>query len=121
MQTIETKYYGPTQCRGARITAKASGGARITVSRAVEARRIEDDHDRAAYLLCRKLDWVSKFARGATKNGFVYVFFPHDAMLASRGRGPADDVLYVTPQRADQERGADCALWEKYQAERGIR
>lgn len=55
-QTITTKYHGPSNIRGARISATSTSGIRVYVERN-HANRIEDDHKLAAMALIGRLDW----------------------------------------------------------------
>lgn len=56
MQAIQTKYHGPTNTKGARISARSDGG-RLTVGydHALDA---EGNHKAAARLLAEKLHWI---------------------------------------------------------------
>jgi hypothetical protein len=73
MKAIETKYHGPTNTRGARISATDGDGNRIYISYPYELSG-EDVHRKAADALCRKMDWPGTLAGGATKRGYVFVF-----------------------------------------------
>ena len=54
-QAILTRYHGPTNSRGSRITATAWGGS-VTVPYSHECNS-ETNHARAAQALCEKLGW----------------------------------------------------------------
>lgn len=73
MQSIATKYIGPSNCKGARIKAIASGGAYV-----FEPYHHEYDPDRnhreAVRKLCHKLGWKGHMVAGATTDGTVNVF-----------------------------------------------
>lgn len=81
MVAIETKYLGPTDYKGSRITAKANG-FRVTVSYPHEQRMGADAHSVAALALCRKMGWTRKayeraathLIAGGTDKGYVFVF-----------------------------------------------
>jgi hypothetical protein len=75
MQSITTRYRGPTDKRGARIFAKASGGARCSIPYDY-AKSSADVHDDAVRALCAKMGWTGRLARGEAGNGKgnVYVF-----------------------------------------------
>ena len=73
MQTITTKYHGPTNNRGARISATSSSGIRVSVPYAHELNS-EDAHKVAMIALCRKLKWTGKFTSGEQEKGYVFVF-----------------------------------------------
>lgn len=67
MQAIVTKYHGPTDHRGSRVTARAQAG-RVTVhwDHALDS---QANHDAAALALCRKFDWRGTLAEGALPDG----------------------------------------------------
>jgi len=73
MKAITTKYHGPTNTKGARITASDLDGNRITISYPHEMRS-EDGHQRAAETLRDKMHWSGRLIRGAIKGGYVFVF-----------------------------------------------
>ena len=73
MQTITTKYLGPTNYQGSRLRATHTGGAKsVTVSyrHALDA---EDNHREAALELAKKLNWKGQYIGGHTKEGMVWV------------------------------------------------
>lgn len=73
MQTIITKYHGPTNVRGSRVSAQASGnGVKVTLSYD-HALNSEGNHMAAAQALMDKLDWCGHYVGGHTKNGMVFV------------------------------------------------
>lgn len=71
-QTITTKYHGPTNSRGSRVTAKAEAGS-VTVSwdHALDSQR---NHEKAAQALIDKLGWGGEWVGGATARGDGYTF-----------------------------------------------
>lgn len=74
MKAITTKFHGPTNSRGSRYSASDEGGNRVTLSADYELNS-DGNHDAAARALCVKMDWTAHdLVRGATKNGYVYVF-----------------------------------------------
>ena len=74
MQSIETKYHGPTHTRGSRITAvTASGRHRLTVSYD-DALGSEEAHAAAAIALARRLAWQGDLIAGSTRAGYVFVW-----------------------------------------------
>ena len=85
MKAIVTKYHGPTNSRGARISATAEGGNRVVVHYDYGAR---EPHDEAALALCDKLGWKGALAEGGMPDGRgnVYVFIP------GREREPASVI-----------------------------
>ena len=72
MQAIETKYLGPTNNLGARITAKCNDN-RVTISYPHELSGV-DVHEAAARALCEKMGWKPEYIAGSTDNGYVFVF-----------------------------------------------
>jgi hypothetical protein len=91
-QSIETKYLGPTNSRGSRVKAAASGGASITLPWAYDVGS-EQNHKRAAEALCRKLGWNGTYSGGSTKGGYVFVYSTESDYVSERvfnhyGYGP---------------------------------
>lgn len=77
MKAIQTRAYGPTNRRGARISAWTMD-QRIIIARDHE---LSDDanHARAAILLCNKMQWPGCLAQGHIDNDTnVFVFVPDD-------------------------------------------
>ncbi len=73
MKAISTKYHGPTNTRGSRISANDSDGNRVSIPYPHELSG-EDVHRKAAQTLCNKMNWPGKLVGGAVKNGYVFVF-----------------------------------------------
>lgn len=73
MKAIETRYHGPTDTKGARITATDGDGHRLTIAYPYELSG-EACHRHAAEALCRKLGWTGELAGGSTARGYVFVF-----------------------------------------------
>jgi tripartite-type tricarboxylate transporter receptor subunit TctC len=74
MQSIETKYAGPTDTRGSRIIATtANGHHRLTVSYD-DSLSSEGAHAAAALALARKLGWTGELVAGSTRTGYVFVW-----------------------------------------------
>lgn len=79
MQTIETKYIGPSNKRGSLITAVASGNPRSRVVISYNCTlRSEDAHIEAAKTLMHKMGWEGTMIGGHTKAGMVFVFEERD-------------------------------------------
>lgn len=74
MKAIHTRYFGPTNCKGARI--KASDGDHNSVTISYDCASV-DPHRDAAIALCHKLDWHGTLCEGSDAKGNVYVFV-HD-------------------------------------------
>ena len=73
MQTITTKYLGPTDTQGTRIKAVHTG---VTTSITVPynyALSNEGNHKEAASALAKKLKWNGEYLGGHTKEGMVWV------------------------------------------------
>lgn len=75
MQSIETRYYGPGNVRGARIRAKASGGFTLWIDYEPAS---QNPHRDAAVALCKKLGWHGTLCEGGIKRGSVFVFCDRD-------------------------------------------
>jgi len=74
MQTIETKYHGPTNYKGSRISATASGGGGRVMLSYDDALNSEDNHKAAVLALMEKMDWLGTVHGGKTKRCMVWVF-----------------------------------------------
>jgi hypothetical protein len=72
-QAIVTKYHGPTNTRGARISASTASGIRVSIPYPHEL-NTDDAHRAAADALCAKLGWTGTLIEGGMKQGNVYVF-----------------------------------------------
>jgi len=73
MKAITTKYHGPTNTRGSRITASDLDGNRITISYPHELSG-EAVYRAAAEALREKMGWKGELIGGAVKDGYVFVF-----------------------------------------------
>jgi hypothetical protein len=84
-QSIQTKYIGPTNTRGSRVSATSASGHRIVIGWDY-ALDTDENHKAAAAALARKLGWDGGWHAGATPSGCVFVL--------------ADgDMFAVAPQR----------------------
>lgn len=73
MQYIKTKYLCPTNHKGSRIKATASGGQTLTIPYD-HALNVDDLHTKAAMALAARLGWCAdKYACGRDDNGHVFV------------------------------------------------
>ena len=72
MQSIETRYLGPTNTKGARIVATATSGIKITRSMPIELEG-EQAHASVAMELATQLNWRWHFLAGGTRAGYVFV------------------------------------------------
>lgn len=77
MKAIVTKYHGPTNTRGSRISAQDSDGNRISIPYPHELNG-DDCHALAAAALCRKMGWPGELIGGGTRTGCVFVFADSD-------------------------------------------
>lgn len=78
MKAIITKYHGPTDRRGSRVSATDTDRNRITIPYDDELRH-DDAYAAAAIALCKKMGWKGKLIGGGTKTGMVFVFANSDA------------------------------------------
>lgn len=91
MKAIFTKFHGPTDTRGARISASDSDGNKITISYPYELSG-EYCHRKAADALCVKMQWTGNLISGGTRTGYVFVFGP-DWKACSRASNRLADLL----------------------------
>lgn len=77
MIAITTKYHGPTNTKGSRITAKGANGQSITIGyHSTDENTDEGRHHAAAKALCVKMGWDGTLIGGSTEAGYVFVFLP---------------------------------------------
>jgi hypothetical protein len=72
MQYIKTKYLCPTDHKGSRIKATASGGQTLTIHYD-HALNSDDLHAKAALELAARLGWSGEYAAGSGDDGHVFV------------------------------------------------
>ena len=77
MKAIRTRYHGPTNTRGARISATTEDRNRCSIPYPHELNR-DEAHALAARTLCKKYNWNDKMIGGGLGNDMVWVFV-HDA------------------------------------------
>lgn len=86
MKAITTKYSGPTDTRGSRVTATDGDGHRASVPYDDSTGGSQGAHRRAALLLCKKMDWngCERLVGGATHKSqqYAFVFVPSDCKCA---------------------------------------
>jgi hypothetical protein len=77
MKAIETKFYGPTNTKGSRITACDCDNNKVTLSYD-HSLNSEQNHRAAAVALCNKMQWSRSetLCGGHTKSGMCFVFVP---------------------------------------------
>ncbi len=75
MQTIITKYLGPTATLGSRIKAMTSSGHKGSTYTVGwdHSLNVEGNHTHAAQLLLNKLGWQGKWRMGGLHSGYVFV------------------------------------------------
>ena len=76
MQTITTKFIGPSNTRGARVKATTASGKSLTVP--YDHAIGDESHSVAALTLARKLGWSGSLVGGDTRVGKVFVFSTGD-------------------------------------------
>ena len=73
MQAIITKYHGPTNTRGSRISATAANGARCSIGHD-SALNEDANHAAAAIKLCKRIGWKGALMCGSLPTGYVFVW-----------------------------------------------
>ena len=73
MKAIRTRYHGPTNTRGSRISADDGDGNRVTIPYPHELSG-EKVHRRAAQTLCDKMGWRGAITGGAYKHDYYWTF-----------------------------------------------
>jgi len=73
MQTITTKYLGPTDTQGTRIKAVHTGAATSITVPYNYALSNEGNHKEAAATLTKKLEWNGEYIGGHTKDGMIWI------------------------------------------------
>lgn len=97
MKAIVTKYHGPTNTKGSRITATDEDGNRTTISYPHELSG-EAVHLAAAQALCDKMKWTGKLSGGSLKNGYVFTFADDFATLAIVYQPACANVFVKQPE-----------------------
>lgn len=73
MKAILTKYHGPTNTRGARVSASDEEDNKVYISYPYELSG-EAVYRKAAEALKAKMNWSGDLVGGSLKNGYVFVF-----------------------------------------------
>ena len=112
MKAIFTKYHGPTNTRGSRISASDEDGNRVTISYPYELSG-EDVHRKAAEALCLKMNWNgANLIGGAYAKGYVFVFGPEMSACHRAANQLADLVcLMYHPNDAKARETYPTATW----------
>ena len=71
--TIQTKWHGPTNFRGSRVTAYTCNGHRLTLSWD-DALNADENHMAAAKALTANMEWDGEWVGGASADNKGYVF-----------------------------------------------
>lgn len=81
MTTITTKFLGPTNNRGARYKAFDDDGHNTTLY-IDHALNSEQNHNRAAIALCKKMGWEGPlFSGDISKGQKVYIFYDYSNVI----------------------------------------
>lgn len=110
MKAIITKYHGPTNTRGSRISASDQDGNRISMSYESDLSS-ENMHDKVAKALCVKMGWTGhSLVRGGFPDSNVYVMLaPWEVVEFSaeeQAEGKARDMARKTTRRTRGNVGA---------------
>ena len=73
MQAITTRYHGPGNVRGSRISATTASGKRV-YHECDDAVHVDRQHRDAAIKLCKLLDWHGTMVEGGLTSGGERVF-----------------------------------------------
>ena len=121
MKAIVTKYHGPTNFKGSRITASDEDGNRVTIGYPHELSG-EDCHRKAAQALCDKMSWTGTLVGGSLKNGYVFTFGPSWHACCKASNRLADLVCSMYHPKNEQARKTwPTATWaEIIAAELGV-
>jgi hypothetical protein len=94
MKAIVTKYHGPTDFKGSRITASDEDGNKVTIGYPHELSG-EAVHRKAAVALCEKMNWsgAESLIGGGLKNGYVFIFGPSDWSACTRASNRLADLV----------------------------
>ena len=74
MVAITVKYNGATSTRGTRYSATATSNKKRVIISSYDALNVEENKDKAALELCKKMNWTGNLVKGETSEGTVYVF-----------------------------------------------
>lgn len=92
MKAIVTKYHGPTDHRGARISASDEDGNKIYLPYPHELSG-EAVHRWAAQELCKMMEWRGTLVSGELKEGYVFVFMPNGWAQCVRASNQLADLV----------------------------
>lgn len=80
-QSIVTRYHGPTNSRGSRVSAVSASGHRVTLHWD-SALNTDENHTAAALQMAQKLGWSGDWHGGALGTGDGYCFVNADEVPA---------------------------------------
>ena len=83
MKAITTKYIGPSNVKGSRISASDGDGNRAIVSYDC-ALNSDENHAKAAETLLKKMSWDGEMVGGWTKDGMAWVFVKGAPRIGSK-------------------------------------
>lgn len=75
MKAIRTRYHGPTNFKGSRYQAMDGDGNTVTVSAAYELNS-DENHERVAYMLMKKMQWRCIISGGGFGNDMYWTMLP---------------------------------------------
>ena len=101
MKAIFTKYHGPTNVKGARISASDEDGNRVVISYPYELSG-EDVHRAAADALCKKMNWTGNLVGGSYTKGYVFTFGP-DWQACTRASNRLADLTCLMYHPKDEK------------------
>jgi len=80
MKAIRTRYHGPTNTRGSRISATDSDGNRVTISYDYSLNS-DKLHEKAAYTLMEKMMWPNEVVGGGFGSDTFWIMLPREIHL----------------------------------------
>jgi len=77
MKAIRTRYHGPTNTRGSRISAIDGDGNRVSISYN-HASNSDNLHEVAAYTLMKKMEWPNELINGGFGHDEYWIMLPRE-------------------------------------------
>lgn len=102
MVAITVKYHGPTNTKWIRYSAMATCNKKSVMLSQDDTLSPEENKDRAALELCKKMNWTGNLVKGETSDGTVYVFDVDYARVTN----PEVDRVASTQAEAEYNRNA---------------
>lgn len=93
MKAITTKYHGPTNFKGSRVSASAEGGHRLYVSWD-DALDSSENHKQAAMALAKRLNWAGQWFEGWTGDASVWVCADDSVAQFTVNRPRAEGIVH---------------------------